>query len=125
MAGKADDPMVQRIGDFLTGYLRANPEAAGRLMAEGKSVGGARDALVAHARKLPHKNSEGRAFEDSEPKRDSARNTYRCVVMEDEAAYAVVLGYYGLAGGRAAMAARPVATARVSEALDLDALLGL
>lgn len=64
------------LGEYMTGLLQARPEAADCILSK-KSLSGAWDALVAHAKKLPRMGS--------------------CVAVKDEDAYRICREYFGIA----------------------------
>lgn len=105
---------IQVVGDYLTGYLRGHPAAAGAILAKDKTIAGSLAAMRKEAEKV---KDGGMA------------------VLDDETAFGIVLGYFGIKGtGNTSDALRaPASIERGAEAaavlpdadLDLDALLGV
>lgn len=94
------------LGEYLTGLLQARPEVADCILGK-KSLSGAWDALVAHAKKLPRSGS--------------------CVAVRDEDAYRVCREYYGIGDAEECeKAAEPRAAvpAAVAPESSLDDLMG-
>ena len=100
MAKSANNQMIQRIGEFLTDYARRHPGAEAAFGAKGKSIAGAISALSDYAKRQPRSGN--------------------CAMVDDETAFAQVLLYYGIKGGRAEAAA-PV----VRDDFDIDALMDI
>ena len=100
---------AQVVGDYLTGYLRGHPAAAGKILEKGKTIAGSLEAMREEASKV---------------KQGSV------AVLDDETAFGVVLRYYGIkcaaepAPPEPAAAPLPAAPAR-DAGLDLDDLLGV
>ena len=93
---------VRVVGDFLTEYLRAHPEAAGAILEEKKSIKGSLEAVKAEAKK----HSEGGVG-----------------VVDDTTAFGIVLNYFGIDP-----AAKPAPAAKAqapADELSLDALMGV
>lgn len=104
MAKNAEDEGIAFLGEYLTERLMAEPEIAGKLKAEGKSLEGAWNEVIAYARK----NQKG-GF---------------CTVSDGKARE-IACAYYGIA--EKAEEQPHAAAAQTKEepaALDLDALLG-
>lgn len=105
---------AQVVGDYLTGYLRGHPAAAGAILAKDKTIAGSLAAMRNEAEKV---KDGGMA------------------VLDDETAFGIVLAYFGIKGtGNQSDALRaPASLERGAEAaavlpdadLDLDALLGV
>jgi hypothetical protein len=101
---------IQVVGDYLTGYLRGHPAAAGAILAKDKTIAGSLAAM----RKEAEKVKDGSV-----------------AVLDDETAFGIVLGYFGIKGtgnreqgtGMAGGATPPLQSD--DGALDLDALLAL
>lgn len=83
MAKKGSGRYVQVVGEYLTDYLQAHPEAAGAILAEGKTIKGSLDAM----RQEAQKHREGNV-----------------AVLDDAAAFSVVLKYFGIKGEATAAA---------------------
>ena len=68
-------PYIQVIGQFLLQHIEAHPEAAEKMLAEGKSIKGSL----------------------TEMKKEAQKNQVDgCGVLTDEQGFAIVLGYYGV-----------------------------
>lgn len=101
---------AQVVGDYLTGYLRGHPAAAGKILEKGKTIAGSLEAMREEASKV---------------KQGSV------AVLDDETAFGIVLAYFGIKGtgnreqgtGMAGGATPPLQSD--DGALDLDALLTL
>lgn len=108
MAANATHPGVQQIGAYMTARLAAQPEIAPQLLAEGKTLTGAFEAIHTYA----SKNRTG---------------NYACV--PPETAYKLVAEYYGIPPRAAEENQETQAPAQARQAaradgLDLDTLLG-
>ena len=99
MAAASGNPGVARIGEYLTEYVRRHPGAAGAICAEGKSIAGALAALEAYAKKQPRHGS--------------------CVMVDDETAFGIVMGYYGIGKGEGRVGAAS------GDEFDIDALMDI
>lgn len=95
------DPAVQAVGEIMTMYLKAHPDAAGAVLADGKSLQGA----YKHMEDYVRKNRGGSTVVCVEPRR----------------AEELMLEHYGIKPPAEALA--PVQTAAPLDELDLDALL--
>jgi hypothetical protein len=94
---------VRVVGDFLMKHLERHPEAAEKILAEGKTIRGSLSAMREEARK---------------------HQVDGCGVLTDEEGFAVVLRYYGIVSEAASMPA-PAPSKKVSKFdVDLDELLG-
>lgn len=89
---------VQVVGEFLTEYLRTHPGAAAAILKEDKTVKGSLGAM-----------------------RDAARREQSggVGILDDETAFRIVLGYYGIQADRP----EPQAEDPAADDLSLDALL--
>ena len=118
MAEKSKRPEVVSVGEVMTQLLEAFPEWAGAILAEGKTLAGAYQALEDYAREQHKKGG-------------------RCVYLGPDRSMQVLAKYYGVkAEGPAPLSARagaakaqaPAEPAKPAEepgdALSLDALLG-
>lgn len=107
MAAKHNDPNLCALGEYMTGLLQRMPEAADRILENGKSLKGAWGALEAYARKLPRSGN--------------------CVAVRDEDAYRVCREYFGIGDAEEfekAAEPRAAAPAAVAPASSLDDLMG-
>lgn len=120
MAKKGSGRYVQVVGEYLTDYLQAHPDAAGAILAAGKTIKGSLDAM----RQEAQKHREGNV-----------------AVLDDATAFGIVLGYFGIKGKATAAAGtssvsaealppspkgKAVETAAPApvDPFDLDALMG-
>lgn len=89
------------LGEYMTALLQARPDAADCIL-DKKSLSGAWDALVAHAKKLPRSGS--------------------CVAVRDEDAFRICREYFGIADApekpEAEMTAAPAAQPLTGNGLD-------
>lgn len=121
MAKSSNARYVQVVGEFLTGYLQTHPEAEGAILTRGKSIEGSLAAMRKEAEKVKEGNM---------------------AVLDDQTAFGIVLGYFGIKGGpdviktaidvtkEAANVPVPAANVPTPEPepvdpFDLDALLGV
>lgn len=104
---------IQVVGDYLTGYLRGHPAAAGAILAKDKTIAGSLAAM----RKEAEKVKDGGV-----------------AVLDDETAFGIVLAYYGIKGEAtetSSVTGKAGDTFPIGEGikgdadLDLDALLAL
>lgn len=111
MEGAKDNAYVQLIGNFLLQYIEGAPDAAGKVVAEGKTLKGSLSAMKSEAKK---KAVDGMAM------------------LTDAEGYGAVLKYYGIQGdacpAHGAVVSAPAAPAPVilpkpDLALSLDDLL--
>ncbi|MDR7867787.1 MAG: hypothetical protein RIN56_13315 [Sporomusaceae bacterium] len=72
-----NDTYVQVVGDMLLHHLTANPAAAEKVMASGKTIAGSLSAMRSAAEKKKSGN---------------------CAVLTDAEGFAVVLEYFGISG---------------------------
>lgn len=102
MAKHHKDGGLCALGEYMTGLLQARPEAADRILENGKSLKGAWGALEAYARKLPRSGS--------------------CVAVRDEDAFRICREYFGIADApekpEAEMTAAPAAQPLTGNGLD-------
>lgn len=75
MAGKANNPYVQYVGDYLTEYVQRHPEAAGAILTEGKTIEGSLKEMEKYARE--HKSGN-------------------CAVVSDQDGFGIVMKYFGI-----------------------------
>jgi hypothetical protein len=128
---KSKDNYVQVVGEYLTDYMLAHPEAEAALMDRGKSIKGSLEAVRKEAEKVRQVN---------------------VAVLDDRTVFGIALGYFGIESGPdvlktgpdvlktgenvlktgenvpAAITDAPGGTAGASSApdpFDLDALLGV
>lgn len=101
MARKHDSAGVAGVGEVMTALLQAHPEYAPGILAEGKTLQGAYDALEKYAR--------------------DHRGGAKCVYVPQATAEKVLLQYYGIRATEKA-AAQPAPSPETDD-LDLDALL--
>lgn len=106
MAENAKNTYVQVVGDFLLEHLQQHPEAAEKILANGKSIKGSLNAMKEEARK---------------------HQVDGCGVLTDEEGYAVVLRYFGIDTTATKPEAPEPASAKrgIEFDVDLDDLLGL
>lgn len=78
MAKSSNARYVQVVGEFLTGYLQTHPEAEGAILTRGKSIAGSLFAMREEAEKVKEGN---------------------VAVLDDQTAFGIVLGYFGIKGG--------------------------
>lgn len=120
MAKKASGRYVQVVGEYLTAHLQQNPDAADAILADGKTIAGSLDAM----KKEAQKHREGNV-----------------AVLDDAAAFGVVLGYFGIkdaataAAGTTSVSAEALppspkgkaveTAAPAPDPFDLDALMGV
>lgn len=116
---------VQVVGEYMTAYLLAHPEAEAAILSEGKTIAGSLKVMEAEARKV---------------------KTGNVAVLDDQTAFGIVLQYYGLKGtgkreqgtgiaGQAnempdsveapALTEEAHVTTAAPDLFDLDALLGV
>ena len=115
MAAKHRRPEVVSVGEVMTQLLEAFPEWAGAILAEGKTLAGAYQALEDYARELHKKGGN-------------------CVYLGPDRSMKALAKYYGVKAegaaplsvrGKAQAAAEPAKpAAEPGDALSLDALLG-
>lgn len=74
---RGKDRYTQVVGEYLTEYLQAHPEAEAAFMDAGKSIAGSLDAVKAEARKTAVNNVG---------------------VLDDQTAFGIVLKYFGVKG---------------------------
>lgn len=98
MAKHPDNPYIQHVGEYLTGYVSKHPEAGAAILADRKTIEGSCSAAREEARK---KAVSGVA------------------VVEDADVYACVLKYYGIAVEKS----KSADVCAFGGGLDLDALL--
>ena len=124
---KSKDKYVEVVGEYLTGYLLANPEAETALLDKDKSIAGSLERVRKEAEKVKQGNM---------------------AILDDWTVFGIVLGYFGLKGtgnreqgtgiaGQAIQKPSPVGEGGSAPALteevpvpspdpfDLDALLGV
>lgn len=106
---KSKSRYVEVVGEYLTGYLRGYPAAAGAILAQGKTIQGSLAAM----RKEAEKVKDGGV-----------------AVLDDETGFRIVLKYFGIEGKPTetspalAGGATPPLQEKAGE-LSLDALLGV
>jgi hypothetical protein len=93
---------IQVVGDMLLQNLDAHPEAAEKILADGKTIKGSLAAMRTEAQK---------------------HQTDGCGVLTDEEGFAVVLRYYGIDSKPAPRPAAAPAAKAVGFDVDLDDLL--
>ena len=74
---KSQGKYVQVVGEYMTAYLLAHPEAEAAILTEGKTIAGSLKVMEAEARKV---------------------KTGNVAVLDDQTAFGIVLQYYGLKG---------------------------
>ena len=115
---KSKDKYVEVVGEYLTGYLLAHPEAEAKLLDSGKSIKGSLETVRKEAQKVKVGNM---------------------AVLDDQTVFGIVLGYFEIeAGGEATSSDPPQAAAHLPlkgkafgeagkaaapDPFDLDALL--
>ena len=72
---KSKDNYTRVVGEYLTGYLLAHPEAEAALLAKGKSIKGSLEAVRKEAEKV---------------------KTGNVAVLDDQTVFGIVLGYFGI-----------------------------
>lgn len=72
---KSKDNYTQVVGEYLTDYLLAHPEAEAALLAKGKSIAGSLDAVRKEAKKV---------------------KTGNMAILDDRTVFGIVLGYFGI-----------------------------
>ena len=72
---KSKDKYVQVVGEYLTDYLLAHPEAEAALLEKGKSIEGSLETVRGEAQKVRQGN---------------------VAVLDDRTVFGIVLGYFGL-----------------------------
>lgn len=72
---KSKDNYVQVVGEYMTGYLLAHPEAEAALMEKGKSISGSLKVVREEASKVKQGNM---------------------AILDDRTVYGIVLGYFGI-----------------------------
>ena len=72
---KSKDNYVQVVGEYLTDYLLAHPEAEAALMDKGRSIKGSLETVRKEAEKV---------------------KTGNMAILDDRTVYGIVLGYFGL-----------------------------
>lgn len=77
MAKNSGRRYVQVVGEFLTGYLMEHPEAEAAILDKGKSIAGSLTAMRKEAEKVKEGN---------------------VAVLDDQTAFGIVLGYFGIKG---------------------------
>jgi len=77
MDGNKNNLYIQVVGQFLLDHLNSNPGAAGKILAEGKTIAKSLDDMKAEARK---------------------HQVNGCGVLPDQEGFAVVLKYFDVAG---------------------------
>lgn len=75
--GDKANPYIKLIGDFLLQHLEQHPDAAGKILADGKTIKGSLEAM----KKAAEKNKVG-----------------NMAMMTDAEGFAVVLEYFGIKG---------------------------
>ena len=72
---KSKDKYVEVVGEYLTGYLLAHPEAEAKLLDNGKSIKGSLETVRKEAQKVKVGN---------------------VAVLDDQTVFGIVLGYFGI-----------------------------
>ncbi len=93
MVAKTSDNYIQAVGDMLLHHLTANPAAADKIMANGKTIAGSLSAMQAAARKKASGN---------------------CAVLTDAEGFAVVLEYFGIKGAASTPSPVPAVSSMAS-----------
>lgn len=101
MAKEAKRPEIGSVGEVMTALLMARPDAAGAILAEGRTLAGAYAALEKYAR--------------------DNRGNKSCYYIGPDRANAILMDYYHITGD--APEAAPTPAPAPADALDLDALL--
>ena len=108
MASETKNPGVAVLGEIMTEKLLSQPEIAGKILTEGKTLAGAFEQIRTYARTI-------------------AKNG--CAYVDDQKAMAILCAYYGIAAPDletpSARHAIPHAEKQADSALDLDRLLGM
>ncbi|NLB52063.1 MAG: hypothetical protein GX808_03900 [Syntrophomonadaceae bacterium] len=88
---------IQAVGHMLLGYLSAHPDAADKILAEGKTIAGSLEDMRNKARK---------------------KQTGNCAVLTDQEGFTIVLKYFGLTPHAPAQVPAPSKQARFEVSLD-------
>lgn len=104
MAKQSTHPGIAVLGDYMTARLQGDPSIAAAILADGKTLSGAFDAIRDYA---------------------SKHRTGSFAYVPPEKAFEICAGYYGILPAGAPQTQAPAVPEPDDTGLDLDALLGV